>query len=812
MWTTLAHFVLKARLFLIIIIGIFAVFMAYHASKVEMTYDFVKVLPPDDPDSQYFTEFKQTFGEDANILVVGFDNAKIYTKDVFNDYFDLSNQLHEIEGVNEVISLPLLVQVVKDTENKTFKLEHIFTKKVESQDELDSLIAETKKSQFYEGQIVNYQTGATNIAISINKEILNSANRQKLVDVITELTQKFADKHQLRIHYAGLPYVRSYMTSKVRQELNLFMMLAGGVTGIILLLFFRSIYAVIFPLLIVGIVVVTAMGMVVLMGYKLSLLSGIIPPLIIVIGIPNCIYLLTKYHYEFRRHGNKIRALSTIIRKIGIVALITNATTSVGFGVYLLTNVSVLREFGLIAGTSVIITFIVSIILIPAFFSYLPEPNERQLKHLDSKFFNFLLTLWDKLVFEYRNMVFLVSGFVVLIGIWGILKINVVSYMIDDIPKDSSIMDDMRFFERHFRGVMPLEIIIDTGKKKAVQKISNLRKIEKFQDILRQQPELSSPVSVNNFYKASTQAYFDNNMAFYRLPTNNENNFILGYLKNQKDDRNILRSFVDSTGQKLRISLKVADIGTKQMDILINEKIKPAIDEIFADSGFDIKITGTTLLFLKGNRFLINNLYSSLALAFVLIAFILAILFRRSRIIIISIIPNLIPLVATAGIMGYFGIPIKPSTAIIFSIAFGISVDDSIHFLARYRQQLLINNFNIPNAVSVALKETGPGMMYTSVVLFFGFVIFAFSDFGGTKALGILTSITLGFAMLTNLTVLPALLLAYDTGKFDANEHPLIEHYDEFHLEEDDDELDLSKLEISTLDFFEDDSDPDSEK
>jgi predicted RND superfamily exporter protein len=329
--------------------------------------------------------------------------------------------------------------------------------------------------------------------------------------------------------------------------------------------------------------------------------------------------------------------------------------------------------------------------------------------------------------------------------------------------------------------------------------LKNLEIIETFETFLDDQELMSKPVSIISFIKASRQAFYNNNPSRYELPNNRDKNFIFRYFRNQSEDRSLLNSFVDSTAQKMRISLQIADIGSKRLDSLINNVLVPKKDEIFGETSLQATITGTTPIFIRGNKFLIENLQLSFVLAFGIIAMIMAILFVNARMIILSIIPNVIPLVITAGLMGYLGIPLKPSTAIVFSIAFGISVDYAIHFLARYRQELFSNDFFVPVAVSKALKGIGPSMIYTSIVLFAGFIIFTISDFGGTVALGFLTSITLFISMLTNLIVLPALLLTFDDGKRKADAHPLIEKYDEFYHEEEDEEINLEKIEVENV-------------
>lgn len=324
--------------------------------------------------------------------------------------------------------------------------------------------------------------------------------------------------------------------------------------------------------------------------------------------------------------------------------------------------------------------------------------------------------------------------------------------------------------------------------------------IERFEDFLDSIPEVSKPVSLVSFVKAAKQAFYNNNADKYTLPTRNEAAFIMRYMKGQSDNTGLFKSFVDSTFSKMRISSQMADIGSQRMDSLINYSIEPKMKSIFIAEGKDTiitSITGTTKLFIKGNKFLIDNLKESLLLAFLLITLSMVALFANARMIVISLIPNLLALMITAGLMGYFNIPLKASTALIFSITFGISVDNSIRFLAKYRQEILSNNFKIPLAVTDSILETGKSIIYTSIVLFAGFIIFAFSDFGGTIALGVLTSTTLVISMFTNLILLPALILTFDKPKKRKDEHLLIDDFDSsFYGEHEDEEIDLSKIKI----------------
>ncbi len=796
MWTKLAHIILKYRTALVLVLALVTVFMGYHATNVKYSFKLAEIVPHTDPDNIYFREFKEQFGEDGNIIAVGVKDSSIYKVENFRNFGYLCRALGDLEGVVNVLGLPNLKKLEKNTEKKKFELQAIFPEYPEDQEELDSLLNGAASLQFYSGQLINKDNGATLVLVTLDNEILDTKSRIDLMWDIVDVGTAFENETGIKLHYSGLPYARSVNMRTVKKELNLFLILSVVVTGLILFLFFRSFKAVFFPLVIIGVIVLWVMGTLSLFGFEITILTGLIPPIIVVIGIPNSVYMLNKYHQEYAKHGNQMRALSTIVRKIGIVTLITNFTTAVGFLVLLSTDITILREFGIVAGINILATFFVSIILIPAVYSYVSPPSSRHLKHLEFKFLNMFLNGLDNLVHKRKALVFITTAVIVVVSVIGLLKIQSNTYLIDDLPEDSPMIMDLRFFEENFSGIMPLEVVVDTGRKKGVQNIRNLQKIDEFEAFLDSCKYISQPVSVVSFIKAANQAYYNHLPKFYKIPSGRDRAFILRYLSEDSDEEGISQAFVDSLGQKIRISLKVADIGSVKMDSLINQVIEPRMHEIFDDTKMEARITGTTPLFIKGNKFLIDNLLTSMVIAFLIIALIMVILFRNFRMIVISLIPNMIPLIITAGIMGYFQIPLKPSTAIIFSIAFGISVDDSIHFLAKYRQELFAHNFSVPVAVSYSLRETGASMIYTSIILFFGFVIFAASEFGGTIALGILTSLTLLFAMLTNLIVLPALLLRFDTGRRDQNTHPLIEQYPDFYDEEEDEEIDLDQIKV----------------
>ncbi|MBX7126898.1 MAG: MMPL family transporter, partial [Cyclobacteriaceae bacterium] len=521
----------------------------------------------------------------------------------------------------------------------------------------------------------------------------------------------------------------------------------------------------------------------------ITLLSGLIPPVIVTIGITNAIYLLNKYHLEYAKHGNKMEAIRVVVQRMGLATFLTNLTVAIGFLTLLSTDILVLREFGIVAGINIVALFFVSLVMIPGILSWLPEPSQKHLRHLNFRILGGFVHLVDVLVKYQRKGIYWVTVVITIVAAVGMSRLQSLSFMVDDLPDDSQIKKDLQFFEANFSGVMPLEIMVDiqTKKRRPLLDLKNLTAINDFEASLDSITVTSRPLSLITLVKASKQAFYNNNPDRYTLPTKAESAFILRYMKGQTDSSGLIKSFVDSTFSKMRISMQMADIGSHRMDSLVHGVIEPRAKVLVAELKENLKspsdsvgvvITGTSKIFIKGNKFLINNLTESLILAFILITLSMALLFANVRMIIISLIPNLIALMITAGIMGYFHIPLKASTALIFSITFGISVDNSIRFLAKYRHELMVTGYFVPRAVSESILETGKSIIYTSIVLFAGFIIFAFSSFGGTIALGILTSTTLVISMFTNLILLPALIMTFDRPRKEKDEHQLIDEID----------------------------------
>ncbi|MBA3680619.1 MAG: MMPL family transporter [Bacteroidetes bacterium] len=777
MWKYFSGVLLRNKLAFTISVLLLTIFMGYEASKMELSYEFAKILPDSDSSFIEYQTFKKRFGEDGNVMVMGFADKNLFQLEKFKDWTKLNDDLKKIQGVKAIMSVPTAFRLVKDDSLEKFNFVPLIQNPITSQKEVDSLKNEMSNMPFYEGIIYNKETGANLVAITFTKKDLDSKRRLDMVKEIKELGDAFSKKHKVEMHYSGMPYIRSQLMTKVRAEMTLFLILAVIVTALILWLFFRSLSTVIFSLIVVIMGVVWSIGIMYLFGYKITVLSGLIAPLIMVIGLPNCIFLINKYQSEFLAHGNKMKALSRSIETIGVTLFLANITTAIGFGVLYFTKSSMLVEFGVVAAISVLATYVITLILIPVILNYLPTPKPKHTKHMEGKRINKILDIIDLLVQKRRIAIYVITTIITAVSLWGMMFIDMNGYVVDDLPEKDPVYTDLTFFENNFKGVLPFEISIDTKHPNGLFE-NNARaiyKIKRLQKMLAEYPIFSKPLSVVEGLKFSYQAYKDGNPKYYSLPGITDLAILKDYSGSLKGQGNRLQTFMDTAKQVTRVSYQVADIGSKKMKLMMAE-LRPKIDSIFDAKEYNVSTTGHSLVFLKNNDYLLSNLLESLLIEIILIAIVGIALFRSVRIIVLSKIPCLIPLIITAGIMGFLDIRFKPSTILIFSIAFGISSDGTIYFLTKYRQEL--KKLKGPaEAISAAIHDTGLSMIYTSIILFCGFAIFAASSFGGTVALGVLVSLTLLMSMFTNLILLPAILLSIHTKKTkkEITEEPLID-------------------------------------
>jgi hypothetical protein len=622
------------------------------------------------------------------------------------------------------------------------------------------------------------------MGINVNKDTMNSKSRTRLMNDISRELANFEKATGTTLYVSGLPYIRTIVGNKIKAEMNWFLIGSLVLSVITLFLFFWSFSTTLMSLLVVGMGVIWSLGTIVLFGYKITLLTALIPPLVVVIGIPNCIYFLNKYHtayLEIKASGIKKvfdndmqkEALVTMVGRMGIVTLFCNIAAAIGFAVFALTRSDLLKEFGAVAGINIMALFLISLIFIPAVLSYLPPPKDKHVRYLENRRLKQFLVNIERWAFNHARWIYGITLIVLIFSVMGIFRIKSEGYIVDDLPRSNKIYTDLKWFEKNFRGVMPLEIMVDTKKKKGVMRMKTIQKIEELSVFISEDSATARPLSFVEGLKFARQAYFDGDSNSYSIPTETDLAFMAPYLQSSgngsaasssKGVAGLLNNFVDSNWQMARISVNMKDIGSARLPELLN-KFQGKSNEIFDTASYKVTFTGSSVSFLEGSGFIIRGLKESIAWAFLLISLCMLYLFRSFRILICSLIPNLVPLVITAGVMGWAGIALKPSTVLVFSVALGIAIDVTIRFLINYKQELGYHQNDVAATLVQTIRHTGISILYTSLVLIAGFIIFCWSDFGGTQALGWLTSLTLVVGTLTNLILLPVLILSIAPGE-----------------------------------------------
>jgi len=769
-WLQLGKNIVKYKIAALAFLALSTLFMGYFAIQVKLSYEFTKAIPEDNPKFVIYKEFVKKFGVDGTTMVVGFQTDSFFTTTVFNQVADLQKDIKTIPGVTEVVSVPSAYTIIKDSASSKFIPHKVFNAPYGSDSALAADKAILESLPFYKNLMYNPSSHAYIMAISFIPDSINSGARSGIIKNLQSKLDAFVAKSNLKVHISGLPYIRTIIADRIKKEMLWFLIGSLLLSTITLFLFFRSISATLLSLSVVVMGVIWSFGTMVLLGQKITLLTALIPPLIVVIGIPNCIYFLNKYHTSYKESKNKQEAIEQMVGRMGIVTLFCNITAAIGFFVFALTKSPLLKEFGWVSGLNIMALFLISLLFIPPVLTFLPPPTTKHVKYLENKFLERILIKIERWTFQHTKWVFAITSILVVVSIMGLMRIKKEAFIVDDLPKKDTLYTDLKWFEKEAGGVMPLEIVIDTKKKNGlVRSIKPLEAIDELHQYLVAQPELGKPLGLLEGIKFAKQAFYDGDSNAYTVPTGTEMAFMAPYLKtdSQKTTNStgasptqLLSKFIDSAKRETRVSVNMKDIGSAELPLFLH-KLDSATKIIFDTSKYKVEITGSSVTFLEGSNFIVRGLGESIFWAFLLIAICMIFLFRSFPILMCSLVPNIVPLLMTAGLMGWVGISLKPSTVLVFSVALGIAIDVTIRFLVNYKQELPRLSNNVHETLLQTIKHTGISIIYTSLVLVAGFVIFCFSDFGGTKALGWLTSLTLVVSTFTNLILLPALIKTF---------------------------------------------------
>lgn len=766
MWDKIADYILKYRIPNLIIVSILLVFLGMKMFGLKMGHNIASTLPDNDSTMVVYRQFLEKYGQDGRSIFIGMKDENLFTLDHFLDYYDLCENIKNIEGINECLSVSRIYNLKKNDSIKKFELVKVVKHRPETQEEVDAIKDEIMSLAMYDGLLFNTETSASMMVVTVDNDYVASKKRPKMISELRTIVNQYGKAHNVEMRLSGMPYIREITTQKMVKEILGFSLLSIVVAGLILYMFFRSWRVLVSVIAIVLISVVYMFGIMVLLNFDVTILTGVLPPLLIIIGVENSIFMLNKYHREYNICKDKMQALKNVVMRIGPANFLTNTTTAVSFASFIITRNVLLVPFGILASVCIMLTYGLTMVLLPTFFSYQKKPSEKNTNYLENGNINTIVAKVSGIVMTRRRYIYAVLCTLLLLCGWSATRMSTSGRVVDDIAKNDKLYKDIMFFEENVGGVMPFEISVDTRKPKGIMNASFIRKIQQLQDTLSVYQEFSAPLSIAEVVKFARQGFYNGKRDQYKVPNNNEFGFIMKYMPETKGGElpEIVTQYVDKDMQCTRISVQMANVTTPKIDS-ISRSLQPKINSIFPKEKYDVVMTGSSMVTLQGTNYLIKNLSYSLVLAFIVIALLMVITFHNFKMVVISLIPNLIPLFFTAGVMGICGIPLKMSTILVFSIALGISVDNTIHYLARYRLQMKVNNKDIKKSVMAAVLETGPSMIYSASILICGFLIFAFSSFGGTKIVGFLVPFTLLIALITNVLVLPALVLTFNRKK-----------------------------------------------
>ncbi|NND72625.1 MAG: MMPL family transporter [Rhodothermales bacterium] len=754
LWTRSTNWILDhPRVILVAIVAI-TIVLGYFSTTVETDHRAGHFLATDSEVVQNFNKFNEEFGANQTILYIVFPDQDPTSRAFLSKMDSVTSLVGTFDGVEHVLSLsnaPYPVRVGDSVVTKTM-FDPLATEELNRQTIRDQT--------FLRGLLLSNDGSDGAMIVDIEESFNESPERVELVNRIESLTGSVFGNVAL----AGIPYLRTQYAQRVTAEAPFFTVAALLVSLGLLFITFRARRAVTLPTIIVALGITWTVGLIALFNHKMNIVTSVLPALLVIIGMANAIHLTTKFFDRYRLLGRRREAIIQTMNIVGLATFLTSVTTAVGFAALMLSGSQLLSVFGQYAAMGIMLLYAISITIIPLVFSRLKPPShkdQRLATHQGlTRLFDFL-ALWTR---RFSKTIIFGSVCILALSILGVSRISSDIFVFADFYDDDPLVRNLDIYESGFGGILPMEIIIESKTEGKFRSINEIRKLSRLQETIVRHDAIGRTLSAADLVKWTTQAYFGGNPRAYRMPTSYELPFIQDAVSGLTGNTtggslSSLPRMFDSTLTSARVFAGVYDIGTSNMNALL-DSVLVETHKVFPEDRYAAYITGTAIKATRSGENLVINLAISLSVALVIISLIMGFLFRSVRLTLISLAPNVLPLLIVGGTMGFTGIVLKPSTALIFPLAFGIAVDDTIHFLAKYR---IVRSAGLAKNVAIrtTLRETGKAILFTSLVLMCGFLVFTFSSFGGTVNLGALTALTLTMALIANLILLPALLYRY---------------------------------------------------
>lgn len=749
----LADFILSNRRAISVIAFLLIIASLYPAFNIRADFSLEGFFPENDPTIDLYRTFSEEFGRDDNVIIIGIKSEHLISNSVLSDIQTLRDSLKTIPFVIDVRSIWDARRFI--SENGFLSSEEYITINFLNQagsDDLNELSRNLIRNPFINGLFINKTADFTALFIEIDEDENIFPSREIIIENLYRILEPFQQIYE--IHIAGIPYFRNQYIHLLNGEIIFYISISSVLIILLLWFLFRHIQGVIIPILIVWITILFTLSVLQLSGGYFEVLTSSIAPILLCVGVADSVHMLAKYNDGRFAGLTRRKSLRESLIILGSATFLTSVTTAIGFATLLTSNVIPMRTFGVYTAIGVMLAYLITIFLLPSMMPWFRDGNrmESTQGRVHNAIGSVLLRTFN-IARKYHKAVVIVTLVVTAITAYGITQLRVNGFVFDDVGRDSELLKSSNIISENLSPQFPLEIVIDTGEENGIADPDLLNRISRLEAFLMAYSEVDKITSVNTLFSEIHRVLAPEEFNEHPLPQTRElaSQYLL--LIELTDDQ-ILERFADFNYQQARISTQTHDVGSYRIN-QIRSELEDFLSVTFPDE--IVTMTGTTILVADLTDNIVFSLASSIGLAFLFISLIMAWLFRNFRLVLISLIPNLMPIIFVAGVMGYWGIDIKPSTAVIFTIAFGIAVDDSIHFLARFRIETRRGK-ELVEAIRYTTEKTGRAIVLTSAILIMGFGTLGFSDFESTMLMGRLVCLTIFVALIADLFFLPALI------------------------------------------------------
>lgn len=732
-------------------LGIFAILMGlsvYFTFQLKFSYDYEDFFPKGDKDLDFYYLFREKFEHDDNFLLVGFKpESGIFNQDFLVRLDSATKKINRINEAERVYSITNFNYVIKSP----FGFVDYPALHINEPERYENDSSRLTLDERVTGKLISEDFTTTVIMVKTN-DTLSQAESEHLVNAVHDImrTENLTDYHLL-----GKSNFQVELIKIQQKEFTLYALLSFLLVGLVTYLMFRKFWCVFVAMLTVGVALIVFTGILGASGIEQNVMSTLFPIVIIIVGISDAVHFIGKYIVELRKNSNKNIALYRTLSDIGFATFLTAVTSAIGFATMLTSNVPPIKFFGILSGLGVLIVYVVVLFFISPLLKLFSLEQLDSNKIKETKNWNSFLEFIYQSGKNYPRRILFISSVVLLIFTYGITQISTDIHLEAGMPENQTVTRDFHFFEENFNGFRPMEIAAVAQPGYKITDAAVLQEINKVENYVKQFDIVNGLQSVTMIYKSMNRAYNGDNPSEYILPedTNTINRYTRDLSKVKLTEMNLLISEDKKYG---RLSSFLSDAGTDSIRV-VQESIRNFIDTKTDKSKVQFTITGTGIIFDKNTQYLRSNIISGVLLAFLCIGIVMAFMFRDWKMVVISIIPNVIPLAVCAGIMGLLKIELDAPTSIIFGISYGIAVDDTIHFLSKFKIERQ-KGYDVETAIRNTFEETGKAVFIMSVILFFGFMILMLSPTAATFNIGLLTGITLFSAVWPDVYLLPMML------------------------------------------------------